>query len=367
MASRKFSMKTTGMAATALGMVAIICGSASAGEVTGIVSFGDSLTDVGNFYAATGGEAPPTSLNYDNGRFSNGLNWVGYLAKDLGVAAPTASSSGGTDYAYGGAMTGTGTTVSTFLGVTANVPNIGTQIDTYLASNTPTASQLFTIWGGANDFLNGGQTNPFIPAENIATEITTLALAGAKQFVIPNLPPLGDLPATSSYPAPIPQELNALSQYFNAILQTEAVQLEQSLGIQIQIVNVYGLMTNVLNDPSSYGFTNVTTDAVEDNGGTNAQGYLFWDTVHPTSYADSLIAAAVPEPSSAVLLGDRTGRFGRDRAPSSAQMRRANHGRGLDGDGNGDTTARSHRPGRRPPERDGASSDRRRPESCRPG
>jgi phospholipase/lecithinase/hemolysin len=292
------------MAAIALAMMALYCGRASGGQVTGIVSFGDSLSDVGNYYAATGGVQPSSYLHYDNGRFSNGLNWVEYLAKDLGVAAPTASSSGGTDYAYGGATTGTGTTVSNFLTATATVPNIGTQIDTYLASNTPTANQLFTIWGGANDFLNGGQTNPYIPAGNIAAEITTLALAGAKQFVIPNLPPLGDLPITSSYPAPIPQELNELAQGFNTILQYESLELEQSLGIHIQIVNVYGLMSSVVNDPSQYGFTNVTTDAVQDNGGTNAQGYLFWDIVHPTTVADALIAAqALPEPSSVVLLG----------------------------------------------------------------
>jgi phospholipase/lecithinase/hemolysin len=308
MAPRIYSTKTTEMAVIALMIIALAGGGARGGQVTGIVSFGDSLSDVGNFYAATGDQSPPSSLHYDNGRFSNGLNWVEYLAKDLGVAAPTASSSGGTDYAYGGATTGTGTTVSTFLNGTATVPNIGTQISTYLASNTPTAGQLFTIWGGANDFLNAHQTNPFIPAQNIATEITTLAVAGAKQFIVPNLPPLGNLPATSSYPAPIPQELNELTVAFNTILQAEAVQLEQAYGIQIQILNVYGLTENVLSDPSKYGFTNVTTDAVGDNGGTNAQGYLFWDFVHPTAYADSLIAgAAVPEPSSFVLLGIAVG------------------------------------------------------------
>ena len=173
------------MAAIALVIITLTGGGARAGEVTGIVSFGDSLTDVGNYYAATNDVSPPSSLHYDNGRFSNGLNWVEYLAKDLGVAAPTASTSGGTDYAYGGAMTGTGTTVSTFINATATVPNIGTQIATYLGSNTPTAGQLFTIWGGANDFLNGGQTNPFIPAENIAAEITALAQAGASSSSFP--------------------------------------------------------------------------------------------------------------------------------------------------------------------------------------
>jgi phospholipase/lecithinase/hemolysin len=304
MVSHTFMTKSTRIVVIAFGVSALACGGARGGQVTGLVSFGDSLSDLGNFYAATGGASPPSSLNYDQGRFSNGPNWLEYLAKDFGIAAPTASVNGGTDYAYGGAMTGTGTTSSTFLGATATVPNIGTQIATYLGSNTPAANQLFTIWGGANDFLNGGQTNPFIPAQNIATEITTLALAGAKQFIVPNLPPLGSLPITNTYPSPIPQELNALSVAFNQILQAEATQLEQSLGIHIQVLDVYGLMQGVMNDPSLYGFTNVTTDAVQDNGGTDSQGYLFWDIVHPTTYADSLIAAAaVPEPSSVVMLG----------------------------------------------------------------
>ena len=304
MVPRTFMTNSTRMALIALGMITLTGGAARGGQFTGIVSFGDSLSDLGNYYAATGGASPPSSLHYDQGRFSNGPIWLEYLAHDFGIAAPTASVNGGTDYAYGGATTGTGYTSSTFLGATANVPNIGTQIATYLASNTPTANQLFTIWGGANDFLNAGQTNPFIPAQNIAAEITTLAMAGAKDFIVPNLPPLGSLPITNTLTPPIPQELNALSVAFNQILQAEATQLELSLGIQIQVLNVYGLTESVINDPSLYGFTNVTTDAVQDNGGTNAQGYLFWDIVHPTTAADSLIAAAaVPEPSSVVLLG----------------------------------------------------------------
>jgi phospholipase/lecithinase/hemolysin len=285
--------------------IALVGSTARGGDITQIVSFGDSLSDVGNFYAATGG-SQPVSPPYDAGRFSNGPIWVEYLAQDLGVAAPTASSSGGTDYAYGGAMTGTGTTLSTFNGASATVPNIGTQINTFLASNTPNSGQLFTIWGGANDFLNGGQTNPLIPAQNIATEIATLAQAGAKQFLVANLPPLGSIPATSSLPAPIPQELNALSVAFNGILQTEVTQLDQQYGIQIHVVNIYNLFEDVINDPSKYGFTNVTTDALGD-GVLSGQGYLFWDPVHPTTAGHELIGGAafstIPEPSSLVMLG----------------------------------------------------------------
>jgi hypothetical protein len=47
-----------------------------AGDITGIVSFGDSLTDTGNYYTATGEPAAP----YYDGRFSNGSLWVEYLA-----------------------------------------------------------------------------------------------------------------------------------------------------------------------------------------------------------------------------------------------------------------------------------------------
>ena len=303
MVPRRFMMKSTGMALIALGMITLAGGAARGGQVTGIVSFGDSLSDLGNFYAATGGASPPSALHYDQGRFSNGPIWLEYLAHDLGIAAPTASVNGGTDYAYGGAMTGTGTTSSTFLGATATVPNIGTQIATYLGSHTPNPNQLFTIWGVPTISSTAVRPTLSFPLRTSRPRSPLLRWPAHKHFIVPNLAALGSLPITLTYPPQIQQELNALTMAFNQILQREATQLEQSLGIQIQVLNVYGITQSVINDPSLYGFTNVTTDAVQDNGGTNAQGYLFWDIVHPTTYADSLIAAAaVPEPSSVVLL-----------------------------------------------------------------
>jgi phospholipase/lecithinase/hemolysin len=286
-----------------------LVGSARGGQFTEIVSFGDSLSDVGNFSAATGGASPPALYGYYQGRFTNGPNWVDYLARDLGLAGPIASSNGGLDYAYGGATTGPGDSTVTFppgfAPGPATVPNIDKQIASFLASHTTSAGQLFMIWGGANDFLNAGQTNPFIPAQNIANEIATLASAGAKTFLIPNLPLLGALPSTSSLPAPIPQELNQLTVAFNTILQTEATQLDKSLGVQIHIVDIYSLMNDAMANPAKYGFTNVTDSALL--SGSNGDDYLFWDIVHPTTRADSFIgglaARAVPEPSSLVLLG----------------------------------------------------------------
>jgi phospholipase/lecithinase/hemolysin len=281
-----------------------------AGDITGIVAFGDSLSDVENVYLATGGVNPnppnPPNLypggsfpggSYDPGHYSNGPIWLEYLAHSLGIAAPTPSLAGGTDYAWGGAETGlVGTS---FLGT----PNIGSQISTYLATNTPMSTQLFTIWGGANDFLNGGITNPAVPVANLVNEITTLAAAGGKLFMVPNLPLLGELPATNTSPAS--GALNYLTLTFDSMLHTQLDQLQQQLGITIYQLDVNSVFQNIMADPSAYGLTNVTDPAYLDPN-YNGQGYLFWDTVHPTTEIQALIGATafamVPEPSSLTLV-----------------------------------------------------------------
>jgi phospholipase/lecithinase/hemolysin len=286
-------------------------------QITGIVAFGDSLSDVGNFYATTGGASPPAPFGYDAGRFSNGPNWVEYLARDLGVAAPTSSINGGTDYAYGGALTGSGTNpyasfVTLTGAVTATVPNIGQQVSTYLASNTPTAGQLFTIWGGANDVLNsppGVTPNPVASADNIAQAISALAHAGATQFIVPNLPPLNLLPVVTQANSPVPAaEVPLLAQFtlvFNQELQADIASLQGKSGVQIHLLDMYSLVNDVMANPSKYGFTDVHNSALL--SGSNGQGFLFWDTIHPTTEADAIIggiaAQSVPEPSSVVLFG----------------------------------------------------------------
>jgi phospholipase/lecithinase/hemolysin len=291
-------LNTTGMVGFALATIVGGGEVARGGDITGIVSFGDSLTDVGNVYIATTGAMPPAP--YWQGHYSNGPIWVEYLAYDLGLAAPTPSLAGGTDYAFGGAETST-SGLSTL-----GTPNIGTQIGMYLqGGNTPSASQLFTIWGGANDFLLGGQTNPATPVANIGQEITELAAAGAKQFLIGNLPLLGEIPIASSLTLAQQQGLNYLSMKFDTMLQTEVSQLSKSLGVDISIMNVEGLVQDAMANPAKYGFTNVTSGALED-GNLGAQGYLFWDEEHPTTAADQFIAdvalSSIPEPSSFVLL-----------------------------------------------------------------
>jgi phospholipase/lecithinase/hemolysin len=271
-------------------------GSAQADFVQ-IVSFGDSLSDVGNLYTASGNTQPPPP--YYNGHFSNGPIWVESLAAKLGVPMPTPGVLGGTDYAWASAESGTGVSPS------HGVPNLLTQVGSFALKNTVSAKALVTIWAGGNDFFDG-QTNPLIPAQNIATAITQLAKVGGKNFMVPELPMLDAVPYAQSLTAQQKAGLHALSLGFNAALQAEVGPLEKSLGVNIYLVDTPSLFAKIQANPGLYGFTNVTTSALDDKV-ISGQGYLFWDGIHPTTaghalIADAALAQVAPEPSTLLML-----------------------------------------------------------------
>jgi phospholipase/lecithinase/hemolysin len=265
---------------------------------TGLVAFGDSLTDTGNTYAATGGNEP-ASPPYFNGRFSDGPLWVEHLAAGLGLPAPTPSQLGGTDYAAADART-------TLTGDAHNgSPNIGTQITAYLASHpTVDGDQLFVIWGGTNDFGPHSTPDPAGTVANLSAEITELAKAGAKQFLVPNLMPLGETPAIRTLgPAAMASD-DSLSSQFNGQLAAAETGLEASLGIKIHPLDAYDLTEQVLASPSTFGFTNVTDPAKSGTEGDpgavvpNPDQYLFWDNIHPTETFETLLGNAAIQAAS---------------------------------------------------------------------
>jgi phospholipase/lecithinase/hemolysin len=278
---------------------------AQAGSFSSLVVFGDSLDDVGNVYIATGGATPPAPP-YAPGRFSNGPIWIDYLARSLGVASPAPLLAGGTDFAFGGAESGSGFTA-------AGVPNLQTQVGAYLsglAGGTADPAALYVLWAGSNDYLNG-QINPLIPSSNVAAAVAALASEGATHFMVPNLPPLGDVPQSIANPDPtVSPTLNALSEANNQLLKQQLDALTRTLPITIYQPDIHGLYLAIQADPAAFGFTNVTSGALLD-GNPGAAGYLFWDGLHPTTAGHALIAqraqSAIPEPStfamSSILLG----------------------------------------------------------------
>jgi 3-phytase len=202
-------------------------------------------------------------------------------------------------------------------------PNIGTQVTTYLNTNptiTP-QSTLFVIGGGGNDFLQSVSNlpNPSVLVSNLSTEITELAQAGAKNFMVPTLPLLGERPFTQqnlvpTYGPGIVATLDSLTTQFNTQLVNAESGLESSLGIKIYSLDVNGLFEQVLANPGNFGFTNVTGTAKSGAFGApgtvvpNPDQYLFWDPIHPSEaffrlVGNAAVAAVVPEPSGVVMMG----------------------------------------------------------------
>jgi phospholipase/lecithinase/hemolysin len=256
---------------------------------TGLVAFGDSLSDVGNLFAATGG-TDPTSPPYDAGRWTDGPLWIEHLAAGMGLPAPTPSALGGSDYAAADA----GTAMSGY--AHNGSANIGTQVGAYLATHPVIdGRQLFVIWGGTNDFGPHTAPNPTASVENLSAEITELAKAGAKQFLVPNLMPLGEVPSLNKMGAAARAKFDSLATQFNDQLAAAEVGLQASLGIKIHELDVFNLVDQVIADPGQFGITNVTDQAKSgDEGDTgvvvpNPDQYLFWDNIHPTETFERLL------------------------------------------------------------------------------
>ncbi|MFM7439113.1 MAG: SGNH/GDSL hydrolase family protein, partial [Snowella sp.] len=113
--------------ATGLFSISLIWSSpVTAAAFSNIYAFGDSLSDDGNVFAATGGFPP--SPPYFQGHFSNGNVWVQNLAESLGV--------GLVDGAFGGATTGEENTLN---GTFSGLPGLKQQINNFVTLQLPAA------------------------------------------------------------------------------------------------------------------------------------------------------------------------------------------------------------------------------------
>jgi phospholipase/lecithinase/hemolysin len=268
-------------------------GGIHAAAFSGIFAFGDSLTDTGNTSLASGGASPGAS--YYAGRYSNGPVWIERMAYYLGMPAPASSLSGGSNFAFGGAYTATG----------GSVPTLSQQAGMFMGGGrTFQATDLVVVWAGANDFLLGGQADPRVPAGHVLGVISTLAGAGARNFLVPNLPDLGDTPAllgTANAAAS-----SQWSRAFNTSLAMGISDLRVSLGVTLWELDVYGIGKSLKSNPGDFGFTNVTESALLSGNAANASEYLYWDTVHPTARVHDIFgggaAQLVPEPGVAWLV-----------------------------------------------------------------
>jgi outer membrane lipase/esterase len=285
-------------------------------DYTAIVVFGDSLSDTGNVAdlsdAKYGVRIPGPFADYTDGRFTDGAdtqpaaeNYFGVWIEQYAATLPAkpkikASLDGGTDYAYGFAFTGNGTSVFSFgpsdeLSVTVN--NIGQQITDYLATHPKiTDKTLFVVWGGANDLLNATSKDDVIDAGiNQTINIQRLIDAGATQFIVPNLPPLGLVPrlngsTTTSVPATESAEL------YNDVLSGGLDLLRDfnfNKHLELARLDVFSLFNRIVASPAKFSLVNVSDSS--QGMAVDPDTYLFWDSLHPTTHGHNILAAQAAE------------------------------------------------------------------------
>jgi phospholipase/lecithinase/hemolysin len=140
-------------------------------------------------------------------------------------------------------------------------------------------------------------------ATAIGSAVSTLYLAGARDFLIWNVPDIGRTPALGILNGQIPgaaAAATALTLLFdNVFLPTALAPLPALPGIQIVPFDAFALLTAIVTSPAQFGLTNVTTACVTPNDPPffcqNADEYLFWDGIHPTTAGHAIIAFTIAQ------------------------------------------------------------------------
>jgi phospholipase/lecithinase/hemolysin len=305
------------LGSAALAMAAFGAGAAQASSFSNLVVFGDSLTDTGNVFIATGGAVP--AAPYFNGRFSNGPVWIDHLAAGLGLpAGAVASFAGGNNYAFGGARSGSGT---------SPVPGLLAQYGGLYAPTHPSADPdaLYVIVGGGNDMRDarsaysgstaaddaGRQAAAAQAAGNLGALIGALAASGAQHFLVANLPDLGRTPEAAFLG--VQAASTDASVRFNDAMDL-VVAGGIGLGLDVMFLDLDALSANLFANPGAYGIVNTLAPCNGFPGSPNIAATacgisLFSDALHPSAKAHEIFGTAalaavgvVPEPQTLVLL-----------------------------------------------------------------
>jgi len=302
--------------ASLLLIVGIACAPVAHASYSGLYVFGDSLSDTGNNAAVIG--ADPTQVitgntyvptnPYASGQYSNGNVWVHTFAAGLGLSAAPFVAGGGV-FAFGGAQTSYDPPPFGF------PPSLTTQMGMYLSLTGGLASSdaLYVIAGGGNnaraalEAIGGGAdvaatigATAAQYAADIGAMVDSLQAAGAKDIVVWNTPNLGLAPAVTAG--------GAASSFLGMLVASSmnsALALELSDEAGVRLFDVFGLVSNIAQNPGLYGLSNVS-DACGGIAGCDASKYLFWDGIHPTAAGHVILGnamvAAIPEPETYAML-----------------------------------------------------------------
>jgi phospholipase/lecithinase/hemolysin len=293
---------------------------------TGMVVFGDSLSDPGNHFVEFGTSdkqpfAPIPDASYDIGghHFSNGATWAEQVATALQMptsGGPALRTPGVfTNYAVGRARGRQCVTVPAACPGGAypfGVVDLTFEISHFMADFAGSAppANLYVMWIGGNDLddaltalqtdLTGGTSGAIIQAA-VAAEASGLQLlyaAGARTFLVPSAVNFALAPYVRSLGAAAEGAAMQLAGAYNAGLDQVIAALSPLPGIKFIRFDGNTLFAQIEAQPAAFGITDATDPCLTFGVIGNAvcatpSTYLFWDGIHPTAAGHVLIAASV--------------------------------------------------------------------------
>jgi thermolabile hemolysin len=263
-----------------------------------IVAFGDSLSDTHNLYNASR-RMIPDSASWYLGRFTNGRNWVEYLAGDLRVPLY--------DWAVGGVGVGDRQVLPW-----ADLPGVLSQARQWRDATQDDPSYdagrtLFTVLVGGNDLIYFNTPVEEILAKERAT-LQVLIDGGARNILVLNLPDVSRAPIFRLKGGG--SEVAAQVRQINSGLAAMVADMQRQTGatVDIQLFDTNALFTRLFDEPRVYGFENITQSCldIDSTGFSNfmeshalrascedPNRFVFWDILHPTTRAHRILADAV--------------------------------------------------------------------------
>lgn len=276
-----------------------------AAAIDEIVFFGDSLSDTGNVWFATGGFPPPPYFqgnsggqpDFTGGQWSGpgGPSWPTVFASRFGLAATPSLVPGGNNFAWGGARTGINPDAS---GVLWLEQQVGLFVLPYQLSGTsPGTGTLVSIMIGGNDVANNLGDPAALEAgvSSIINQVSSLYDVGVRRFLVANVPDVGATPRF--------QGLDALQPGIAALATFRTMQWNAALKAALDELELPGAAVNFFDffsfstDPELLAVFANTTDAclTESSICSDPASYFYWDSFHPSSTSHALLADGLAE------------------------------------------------------------------------
>ncbi|HEJ7891500.1 TPA: SGNH/GDSL hydrolase family protein [Serratia liquefaciens] len=260
-----------------------------------IIAFGDSLSDTNNVFNASLWRFP-NPKSWFLGRFSNGPTWVEYLAKQNQLPVY--------NWAVGGAASNQQKLV---------IPGLLDQVDSWLiymkkAKNYRPENSLFTVWIGANDLVTYNQGVDGLIA-NQTKALNRLVSAGAKKVLVLNLPNITRAPEFA-FRQDGDKIKRQIDDYNTRIKQVVDDINRSHPDSPVIIFDLAALFTDMLDNPARYQVSETKMACLDIHAPsslnyinalpvraacTNADTYVFWDLLHPTTHTHKLLAEHVSQ------------------------------------------------------------------------